>query len=147
MASEKNRQNPSEVLGDLNDAVDSVFRALADHDDWGPSGNRPDQYASDVVADQALREVLQARGYGLLSEESPMSLPTDDGWMVVVDPIDGSTNASRGLPWFSTSLCVVDDEGPWVALVADLASGSRYDAMRGLGSRRDGEEIRRIELR
>ncbi len=32
--------------------------------------------------------------------------------MVVIDPVDGSTNASQGIPWFATSLCAVDAEGP-----------------------------------
>ena len=42
---------------------------------------------------------------------------------VVVDPVDGSTNASRGIPWYATSLCAVDDDGPLAALVVNLASG------------------------
>ena len=143
MTLREGRHEPSEVLSDLHDAVDAVFEALAHHEDWGPSGNRPDQYASDVVADRAVREALEPGGYGLLSEESPMTMAVDGGPVVVVDPIDGSTNASRGLPWFSTSLCAVDSDGPWVAVVADLVSGTRYDAVRGWGSRCDGEEIRR----
>ena len=134
-------QDPSEVLSDLHDAVDAVFEVLVDHKDWGPSGNRDDQYASDVVADQAIRNVLEPGGYGLLSEEAAMVSARDGCPMVVVDPIDGSTNASRGLPWFSTSLCAVDSDGPWVAVVADLVSGTRYDAVRGWGARCDGEEI------
>ncbi len=43
--------------------------------------------------------------------------------MVVIDPLDGSTNASRGVPWFATALCLVDDDGPAVALVANQAIG------------------------
>jgi len=74
-----------------------------------------------------------------------MTMAVDGGPVVVVDPIDGSTNASRGLPWFSTSLCAVDSDGPWVAVVADLVSSTRYDAVRGWGSRCDGEEIRRMD--
>jgi myo-inositol-1(or 4)-monophosphatase len=53
---------------------------------------------------------------------------------VVVDPIDGSTNASRGVPWYATSLCLVDPDGPAVALVVDQASGVRFSAARGGGA-------------
>ena len=35
----------------------------------------------------------------------------------------------------------VDDDGPWVAVVVDLAGGNRYDAVRGWGARLDGEPI------
>ena len=60
--------------------------------------------------------------------------------MVVVDPLDGSTNASRGIRWFATALCLVDEHGPAVALVADQASGERWWATRGGGAFRGRAE-------
>ena len=136
--------DPTRVLSDLHDAVDAVAGAFDELDDWGPAGGRADQYASDVVADEAVLRMFDPAGYGVLSEESGFRPPTVDGApTVVVDPLDGSTNASRGLPWYATSLCAVDAQGPWVAVVADLVSGTRYDVVRGWGARRDGEPIRR----
>jgi len=136
--------DPTMVLSALHDAADAVVAVLAKHDDWGPSGRRGDQYTSDVVADEAVHALLDPRGYGVLSEESGLRSPDLEGMpVVVVDPLDGSTNASRGLPWYATSLCAVDDHGPLAAVVLDLVSGSRYDAVRGWGARRDGELIRR----
>jgi len=126
------------VLADLHAAADAVAAALDGHADWGPSGNRPDQYASDVVADEAVRGVLLPLGYGLLSEESAVVEPGEGCPMVVVDPLDGSTNASRGIPHYAASLCAVDDEGPLAAVVLNLALGIRYEAVRGGGARRDG---------
>lgn len=143
MISDGSSHEAPEVLADLHSAVDAVFETLTGQEDWGPSGNRPDQYASDVVADRAVRELLVPGGYELLSEESARTGGDNGSPVVVVDPIDGSTNASRGLPWFSTSLCAVDDDGPWVAVVADLVSGNRYEAVRGGGARCNGAEIRR----
>jgi myo-inositol-1(or 4)-monophosphatase len=61
---------------------------------------------------------------------------------VVVDPLDGSTNASRGVPWFATSLCAVDGDGPRAALVVNLVSGQRFEAIRGAGASLDGVPIR-----
>ena len=61
--------------------------------------------------------------------------------MVVLDPVDGSTNASRGLPWYATSLCALDGDGPRAAVVANQATGVRYEAVRGGGARRDGQPI------
>jgi len=110
-------------------------------DDWGLAGTRPGQYRSDLAADAAALAVLDRAGVGVLSEESGRHRP-DSSLTVVIDPVDGSTNASRGVPWFATSLCAVDADGPRVALVVDLASGTRFAAVRGAGATRDGVSIR-----
>jgi fructose-1,6-bisphosphatase/inositol monophosphatase family enzyme len=61
--------------------------------------------------------------------------------VVVVDPLDGSTNAAHRLPWYATSLCAVDDQGPLAAVVHDHGSGRRYEAVRGGGARCDGRSL------
>ena len=125
------------ILEVLHRAADAVVATFAAGVDWGPSGLRPDQYAADIAADEAVLGVLGGAGLRVLSEES--GLGGDGDWPVaVVDPLDGSTNASLGLPWYATSLCVVDRDGPWVALVHDHASGDRFEATRGGGARRNG---------
>jgi fructose-1,6-bisphosphatase/inositol monophosphatase family enzyme len=113
--------------------ADAVPPALAGIDDWGPPGERPGQYAIDLVADAAVLDVLAGSGLAVLSEESGLH---DAGatMVAVVDPVDGSTNAARGIPWYATSVCVVDDVGPRVAVVANLATGARYHAVRGGGA-------------
>ena len=64
-----------------------------------------------------------------------------DGLLVVLDPVDGSTNASLGIPWYATSICVLDAEGPRVALVVNQASGVRLRGGPRAGARRDGATI------
>ena len=76
----------------------------------------------------------------MLSEESGRHHP-DRAVTVVVDPVDGSTNASRGIPWFATSLCAVDAEGPLAALVVNLVSGTTYVAERNAGATGDGKPL------
>ncbi len=76
----------------------------------------------------------------MLSEESGRH-HADRPVTVVLDPLDGSSNAARGLPWYATSLCAVDAEGPLAAVVVNQVSGARYEAVRGGGARRDGEPI------
>lgn len=118
---------------DLLEAVAaSVGAALGRLDDWGLAGTRAGQYRSDLAADEAALAVLDRAGVGVLSEESGRHWPTRPV-TVVVDPLDGSTNASRGVPWFATSLCAVDGDGPLAALVVNLASGARFSAVRGGG--------------
>ena len=137
----KDAVDPQKILSDLNKTVDQILISFDALEDWGPSGNRSDQYNSDVVADQVISDSLVASGYRILSEESENF--SGDGLVAVVDPLDGSTNASRGLPWFATSLCVVDEHGPLVAVVADLVHSVRYEAIRGKGSFKDGEKLLR----
>ena len=126
-----------ELLAVLHDAARAVRRALDALDDWGLAGTRSGQYRSDLAADEACLAVLDAAGLGWLSEESGIEHP-DREITVVVDPVDGSTNADRGIPWFATSLCAVDRDGARVALVVNQASGRWWEAVRGGGARVDG---------
>src|SRR5207244_1973883 len=66
----------------------------------------------------------------------------DRDLLAVLDPVDGSTNASRAVPWYATSICVLDSGGPRVAVVANQATGVRYEAVRGGGARVDGVPVR-----
>lgn len=124
----------------LDEAADAIVTALGRHDDWGLAGTRAGQYRSDLAADAAVLEVLDRAGVGVLSEESGRHRP-DAPITVVVDPLDGSTNASRGIPWFATSLCAVDGDGPLAAVVVNLVSGERFAAARDAGATRDGERL------
>lgn len=131
---------PEAVLQVLHDAATAVARALDGLEDWGPAGTRPDQYRSDIVADAAALAVLDRAGLGAFSEESGVHHP-ERPIRVVIDPVDGSTNASRGLPWWATSLCAVSPEGPLAAVVVNQASGVRFSAAAGGGAFRDGSNI------
>ena len=124
----------------LHDAANAVRDALGDLDDWGSARTRPGQYRSDLVADAAVLAVLAKAPVAVLSEESGLHHAGRD-LTVVVDPVDGSTNASRGIPWFATSLCAVDGDGPRAAVVVNQATGDRFEAVRGGGARLDGVAI------
>ena len=130
-----------DLLSVLQQAAVAVADALGDLDDWGLAGTRDGQYRSDLAADTAALKVLHGAGLGVLSEESGLT-HGDRPVVVVLDPVDGSTNASRGIPWFATSLCAVDDDGPRAAVVVNQASGVRFAASRGGGARKDGRSIR-----
>ncbi|HEX4868609.1 MAG TPA: inositol monophosphatase family protein [Acidimicrobiales bacterium] len=133
------------LLEVLHDAADAVRGALDGLSDWGESGARTGQYLSDVAADVAVLAVLDEAGVGAMSEESGLH-HGDRPIVVVVDPVDGSTNASRGLPWYATSLCAVDRDGARAAVVVDQAGGRRFEAVRGGGARCDGVSLRPSEV-
>jgi fructose-1,6-bisphosphatase/inositol monophosphatase family enzyme len=126
----------------LDDAVAAVRAALDELEDWGPAGTRQGQYRLDLAADAAALPVLHGAGLAVLSEESELTGDSAAGLLAVIDPIDGSTNAHRGVPFYSTSICVLDAEGPLAGLVVNQATGTRFAATRGGGAERDGRAIK-----
>ena len=130
------------LLAVLDEAAASVRLALDGLEDWGPTGGKPGQYQLDLAADEAALPVLHGAGLSVLSEESGVTGDGPSGLVAVIDPVDGSTNAHRGVPFFSTSICVLDAEGPRVGVVVNQADGTRYAAVRGQGAERDGVPLR-----
>ncbi len=136
------------VLELFASVCDETTAVLASNTDWGMSGDRDTQYSIDVEVDRRCRAMLHDAGLTVLSEESEVTHP--DGSMpdslppvvVVVDPLDGSTNAALGLPWCATALCLVDHGVPAVAMVANLRTGTRFSAIRGRGATCDDRPIR-----
>lgn len=61
--------------------------------------------ASDQWADEALRAALLEAfpDHGVLSEEVEHRFPAND-WCWIIDPIDGTTNFTRGIPLWAISL-------------------------------------------
>ena len=133
------------VIGVLHAAADAAVAALAGCTDWGPTGQKEGQFGFDLAADEAASEVLRAGGLRVLSEET--GTDPGDGPVAVLDPVDGSTNASRGIRFFATSICVLDNAGPLAAVVHDHGNGERFEAGRGEGARLDGVLLaRRTEV-
>lgn len=134
------------LLALLGQAADAIAAALDATASWGLVADSRHQHHSDLTADQAALGVLLDAGLGVLSEESGLSFPDRDV-VVVVDPLDGSTNAAQGLPWYATSLCAVDRHGPRVSLVRNLASGEQFTAIRGRGAALDGAPFHAAQQR
>jgi len=133
----------AEILQVLNNTADAVSQVLATNTDWSLSGIRHTQYSVDVRADNAALAVLHEAGCAVLSEESQITGQWgDDDILVVMDPLDGSTNASRGVPWFATALCALDKNGMRASLVVNQASGKdRYWATQGGGAFHNGNQM------
>lgn len=101
-----------------------------------------DRDAEDAVV--SVLEEMHANGhrFDLVSEElGGRSFDGDGRALVVVDPIDGSRNARRGLPEFAVSLAISD--GPRlsdvrVGLLRHLGNGETVIAVRGDGVRVNG---------
>ena len=93
----------------------------------------------DSACEIVMHRVLAAEApgpYRLVSEESGVSGPADAAWRVVVDPLDGSLNAKRGLEPFCASIAVAD--GPLlrdikVAYIEDYVRPHAFAAIKGAG--------------
>jgi myo-inositol-1(or 4)-monophosphatase len=99
--------------------------------------------AIDRAAEEAILARVQEAAGAVVSEEVGRvgggSLP-----LLVVDPIDGSLNAKRGIPFFSVSIAVAEGEtmGDVVfGFVHDFGSGEEWTARRGVGAWLNGEPL------
>lgn len=102
---------------------------------------RSGQYALDLVADDVACGLLERAGVRIVSEETGVRGRADAPVTVVVDPVDGSTNCSRDIPYWAISLCALDGDGALCGLVVNQATGVRTTATRGGGAYRDGERL------
>jgi myo-inositol-1(or 4)-monophosphatase len=110
----------------------------------GASGDRT------TVADKKAEEVLisaltRVEGLRVLSEEAGDVGSPQAEFLAIVDPIDGSSNFERGIPFYCTSVAIA--KGPalgdvYFGMVRDLVSGDVYTANRGRGAKMNGKGIR-----
>ncbi len=121
--------------------------------DWSATGAVSGQHRGDVEVDDICVEFLVSAGLSVFSEESGFTSSTNgDSLVVVLDPVDGSTNASRSIPLFVISCALVEKGTVTAGYVHELTNQARYWAVRGegayfgsipLGTERVQRELRR----
>lgn len=105
-----------------------------------PGEGGDDTTAIDAACEDAVVRRLESLdlSFTLVSEELGERTFGDGGSLrVVVDPVDGSVNAKRGIPYFSLSLAVAN--GPTMddvhfGFVHDFGPGEEWTAIRGGGA-------------
>ena len=60
----------------------------------------------------------------------------------LVDPIDGTSNFIRGLPFATTMVTLIQDGAPFFSLIYNFISKEMYSAEKGKGARLNGSPIR-----
>jgi myo-inositol-1(or 4)-monophosphatase len=99
-----------------------------------------DTTAIDAAAERAI--LPHFAGLRIVSEE--VGISGAGPITVVVDPIDGSLNAKRGIPYFSISIAVAEGEtmdDVIFGYVHDFGTGEEWTAARGGGALLNGEPL------
>ena len=136
-----------DVVADIEAVLDRLPTRVEREPVLRPGEGGDDTTAIDAAAEEAVVRRLERQGgsFVLVSEELGERIFGGGAPVrVVVDPIDGSVNAKRGIPFFSLSLAVSD--GPTMddvrfAYVFDFGSGEEWTAERGGGAYLDGEPL------
>jgi myo-inositol-1(or 4)-monophosphatase len=97
---------------------------------------------ADLAADERLSAALQQAfpSHGILSEERHTRAPAT-AWTWVIDPIDGTSNFTCGLPYWCVSVGLLLDGRPALALVDAPVLDRRYRAVAGQGAWRGSQRL------
>ncbi len=83
--------------------------------------------------------------HSILAEESGISNPQDqanrNGWLWIIDPLDGTTNYAHGYPCFCVSIALAHQGQLQVGVVYDPMRDEMFAAERGQGASLNGRRI------
>lgn len=98
---------------------------------------------TDLAVERAATAILAREypGMPVLSEESAAGTRSD-GWLWVIDPVDGTKNFSRGIPHFCFTIALCHENEPAVGLTLQPLLGEEFAAVRGQGAMLNGRPLR-----
>jgi myo-inositol-1(or 4)-monophosphatase len=98
---------------------------------------------ADTAAEEAVFSVVRSRfpQHSIVSEEAgEIEQGTEYVWLI--DPLDGTTNYSRGHPTFSVSIAIMSEGKPVVGVVHDPLRSHTFSAIRDGGATLNGRPLR-----
>ena len=99
---------------------------------------------TDLAAERCITDVLRARRPDdqVVGEEGVDERTQSSARVWYVDPLDGTTNFSHGVPHFCVSIALVDERGPRVGVVIDPLRRWCFYARRGGGAWLNGRPLK-----
>jgi myo-inositol-1(or 4)-monophosphatase len=104
---------------------------------------------ADLASETAIVAVIRAAfpddlilGEEGVSDSHDLRSTTHGSRIWIIDPIDGTTNFSHGVPFYAISIALWDAHQPLVAVVHAPALGETYTAVAGEGAMLNGAPIR-----
>lgn len=90
---------------------------------------------ADLASERFILSELKAAypGYGIISEETNKGF-SDAEWTWIVDPLDGTTNYSHGLPIYGVNIALAHFGYPLLGVTYEPANNRTYWAMRERGA-------------
>ena len=98
--------------------------------------------AVDLAVEAAVTRRLAAEypAHAVLSEETAAETRSD-GWMWVMDPVDGTKNFSRAIPHFCFSIALCYDSEPLLGLTLNPMLDEEFAAVAGEGCTLNGRRV------
>ena len=98
---------------------------------------------TDLRIERFLHETLRREfpGCAILSEETANDTAIN-GWVWVIDPLDGTKNFVSGIPFFCVNIALCHDGVPAVAVTYDPNHAECFSAERGRGAQLNGQPMR-----
>lgn len=96
-------------------------------------------FAAQALITQGLRQEFPHHGFW--AEEENSELPTAGPVRWMVDPVDGTSNYSRGIPNFCVSIAAAVDEKVVVGVIYDPMSDELFSAVLGGGCTVNGRPV------
>jgi fructose-1,6-bisphosphatase/inositol monophosphatase family enzyme len=97
---------------------------------------------TDLAVERAVTALLAREfpNHAVLSEETAAGTRSD-GWMWVVDPLDGTKNFSRAIPHFAFTIALCYASEPVIGLTTHPLLGDTFMAIRGQGTTLNGRRV------
>jgi len=134
-------------IDELLDLARGIRRAVVPHigskSELGRRGAGGDLMREiDSIADAEARRLAEKYDAGLVTEESGMTRKGKG--LIIIDPVDGSANADRGIRFASVSVAYSSGERASsleAGAVIDIFTGDEYYAIRNEGSYKNGKRL------
>jgi myo-inositol-1(or 4)-monophosphatase len=106
------------------------------------STNRDIKLLADIEAEKIIKDIIKKDSdFAILAEESGVTSAQSDKNLWVVDPLDGTANYSRNIPFCCVSIAILSDFKPVMGVIYDFNNNELYEGSINSSAHLNGHEI------